>query len=190
MMNTVLDIDTVNGGIKISEKKGDAPLVGKNCRKRAMSSRSLKQHLKYLIPEYRLALIKEPAKAPAITCPEDIELFTEPLRYYSEEHFVSFHLNAKHEVIGHQIVSRGTVSASLVHPREVFKAAIINNSYSLIVAHNHPGGSLQPSAEDIQTTRQLVKAASIIGISLLDHVIVASTGRTSIREVRPDLWRD
>lgn len=198
-MNKVINGDTVNGGMAgvvdmadLNKAKGGRRRNDheKKRRKNPMNSRALKQHLKYLVPEIRLALIKEEAeKAPmAIKCPEDIHLFIEPLRHYAEENFVSLHLNAKFEVVGHQIISRGTVSAALVHPREVFKAAIVNNSYALIVAHNHPAGSLTPSAEDIETTRQLIKAAQIIGITLLDHVIVASTGLYSLRENRPELW--
>lgn len=188
-MNTAVLAVAKKADVKSGQGPIGDPLAEKKRRKKSMNSRDLKQHLRYLVPEMRLALIKEPAKAPtAIRCPEDIDLFIEPLRHYAEENFVSFHLNAKFEVIGHQIISRGTVSASLVHPREVFKAAIINNSYALIVAHNHPGGSLTPSPEDIETTRQLISAAKIIGISLLDHIIVASTGHYSLREQRPELW--
>lgn len=97
-------------------------------------------------------------------------------------------MNAKFQVTGYQIVSRGTLSASLVHPREVFKAALIANSYAIIVAHNHPGGSLDPSKEDIETTEQLIKAGQVLGVSVLDHVIVSSSGFQSLRESRFELW--
>lgn len=95
-----------------------------------MNTRNLKKHLKYIVPHMRLALIKEPGAQPVpIACPDDIERFVEPLKLYSEEHFVTFHLDAKHQVVGYHIVSHGTVSASLVHPREVFKAALLANSH-------------------------------------------------------------
>ncbi|MBS1992693.1 MAG: hypothetical protein JSS83_19375 [Cyanobacteria bacterium SZAS LIN-3] len=137
----------------------------------------------------RLALIKESGIKPrAITSAADLDKFIEPLKHYSEEHFVSFHLSVKFEVIGYQIVSRGTISASLVHPREVFKAALLANSYAIIVAHNHPGGSLTPSREDIETTETLINAGKLLGVSVLDHVIVSSAGFASLREERPDLW--
>lgn len=153
-------------------------------------ARPLKKHLKYLIPQYRLVLVKEPGAAPKnIACPADIEQFIEPLKHYAEEHFVAFHLNAKFEVVGHQIVSHGTLSASLVHPREVFKAAILSNSYALIVAHNHPAGSLTPSSEDIETTKTLVDAGKLLGIQVIDHIIVSSNGHRSIRESHPEIWR-
>ena len=157
--------------------------------KSTMGSRALKNHLKYIVPQYRLALIKEPGVEPqSIRCPSDIDRFVEPLRHYSEEHFVSFHLDAKNQVIGYHVVSHGTLSASLVHPREVFKSALLANSYALIVAHNHPAGSLTPSSEDIETTKQLIKAGKLMGVLVIDHIIVASKGSQSLREQLPALW--
>jgi len=167
------------------QAKAKAKAVGKS----KISSRALKKHLKYIVPEMRLALIKEPGLKPkAITSAEDLDRFIEPLKFYSEENFVSFHLSAKFEIVGYQIVSRGTLSASLVHPREVFKTALIANSYAIIVAHNHPGGSLKPSPEDLETTEQLIKAGKLLGVSVLDHVIVASNGFISLRQDHPNLW--
>jgi DNA repair protein RadC len=157
--------------------------------KTAMNSRVLKKHLKYIVPEMRLALIKEPGVKPqAIGSPEDLDRFIEPLKHYSEEHFVSFHLDGKNQVIGYHIVSHGTLTASLVHPREVFKAALLANSNGLIVAHNHPAGSLTPSPEDVEVTKQLIKAGNILGVKIVDHIIVSSNGSQSLRELRSDLW--
>jgi DNA repair protein RadC len=76
----------------------------------------------------------------------------------------------------------------LVHPREVFKAALLANSHSLIVAHNHPAGSLTPSLEDIETTEVLIKAGKLLGVPVADHIIVSSNGIQSLRELRPGLW--
>lgn len=134
-------------------------------------------------------MIKEPGKKPVpVTCPKDIEQFVEPLRLYAEAHFVAFHLDSKSQVTGFQVVSHGTISASLVHPREVYKAAILSNSNAIIVAHNHPAGSLNPSPEDIDTTKTLIRAGELIGIPLVDHVIVTTNDLCSLRETHSYLW--
>jgi len=106
----------------------------------------------------------------------------------SEEHVVAFHLDAKNQVIGYHIVSHGTVTASLVHPREVFKAALLANSHAIVVAHNHPAGSLTPSNEDIEVTTTLINAGELMGVRVIDHIIVSSNGLCSLRETRPALW--
>lgn len=154
-----------------------------------MNSRTLKKHLKYIVPEMRLALIKEPGASPLpVNCPDDLEKFVEPLRHYSEEYFVCFHLTARNEISNFQIVSHGSLSTSLVHPREVFKGALIANSHALIVAHNHPGGSLTPSREDLETTETLIKAGTLLGVNVIDHIIVSSNGLSSLRETQGHLW--
>ncbi len=154
-----------------------------------MNSRTLKKHLKYIVPEMRLALIKEPETNPLpVNCPEDLEKFVEPLRHYSEEYFIAFHLSATNSICNYQVISHGSLSASLVHPREVFKGALIANSHALIVAHNHPGGSLTPSREDLETTETLIKAGDLLGVKLIDHIIVSSNGLQSLREHSPHLW--
>jgi DNA repair protein RadC len=111
-----------------------------------------------------------------------------------EEHFVSLHLNANNQVIGVHEVSHGTLSASLVHPREVFKAALIANSFAILVCHNHPSGSeLMPSADDMVTTRQLVEAGRFMGVNVIDHLIIGpgvDHHCYSLRERHPDLWNE
>jgi DNA repair protein RadC len=157
---------------------------------------NLADRLSYRIPKIRLCLVSETLseqKRVRIQSPHDAVKFLDPLRHEPEEKFLSLHLNAKNEVIGLHEVSHGTLSSSLVHPREVFKAALLANSYAIIVCHNHPSGSaLVPSKEDLQTTEQLLKAAQIIGVSLIDHLIVSPTGPPgeaySIRENHPTLW--
>lgn len=154
-----------------------------------MNSRALKRHLRYMIPQMRLALIKEPSSPPRpIYCPADIQKFVEPLIFNAEEQFVAFHLDCKSQVIGYQIVSHGTLTSSLVHPREVFKAALLSNAHALIVAHNHPAGSLTPSPEDLEVTETLIKAGQLLQVSVIDHIIVSSNGLFSLRENRPHLW--
>lgn len=157
---------------------------------------SLRGKLKYFIPQLKLCIVQEGPKSKQnlfpIRTPVDASEFLGPLKVASEEHFVSLHLNARHEVIGLHEVSHGTVSSSLVHPREVFKAALLSNSSALIVCHNHPSGSrLLPSPEDLSTTEQLVRGANLLGISLLDHLIVSRGDEVySIRENHSHLWKE
>ncbi len=157
-----------------------------------MNTRTLKKHLKYKIPQIKLALLREPASEPqpAIRTPEDLEQYLEPMKHLSEEHFVALHLNAKNQVTGYHVVSHGTVSASLVHPREIFKAALLSNACSIVVAHNHPTGSTDPSPEDLATTRQLVAAGEVLGIKILDHLIVSFRRLASIRESHSHLFQE
>lgn len=159
--------------------------------KRSVST--LKNNLKYRVPRFKLALVAEgvkPTKLTAVRTPEDAAAFVEPLKHAPEEHFVSLHLNTRHEVIGIHEVSHGTISSSLVHPREVFKAAILSNAYAILVCHNHPSGSsVFPSREDLDTTRQLLKAGELLGINIVDHLIVSPTQEPySLREKHPEMW--
>jgi DNA repair protein RadC len=93
------------------------------------------------------------------------------------EHFVVILLNQKNRVIGIHTVSIGSLTASVVHPREVFKPAILSNCASLVLAHNHPSTDCQPSKEDRAITARLVEAGRLLGISVLDHVIIGGDGR-------------
>lgn len=88
------------------------------------------------------------------------------------EQFIVLHLDTKNNVRSMQVVSTGTISASLVHPREVFRAAIINGAAGIIALHNHPSADPEPSIEDTNLTERLKEAGKIIGIKLLDHIIV------------------
>ena len=91
-------------------------------------------------------------------------------------------LNTQNEVLRHHQVTRGTLDASLVHPREVFRTAITEAAASIILVHNHPSGDPTPSAEDRAVTRQLRGAGSIIGIEVLDHVIIGDKRYISLAE--------
>jgi len=88
------------------------------------------------------------------------------------EQFIVLHLDTKNAIRTMQVVSTGTINASQVHPREVFRAAILNGASRVIVLHNHPSGDPKPSPEDIAMTARLKEAGKIIGINLLDHIIV------------------
>lgn len=118
-----------------------------------------------------------------IRSPQDAaEILTEQLRYLQKEHFVCLFLNTKNHVIGQETLSMGSLNASIVHPREVFRAAIKCSSASIICAHNHPSGDPTPSPEDISLTSRLLKAGEIVGIEVLDHLIIGDNGFVSLKE--------
>lgn len=152
--------------------------------------------LTYQLPKFKLCLVRETPmdreKAITITRPQDAVKYFAPLSMACEEYFMALHLNAKNEVLGLHEVSHGTLSASLVHPREVFKAALIANSFAILVCHNHPSGSaLKASDEDIETTKQLVKAGQFMGVNVIDHLIIGAgylDDWYSLREQHPEIW--
>jgi DNA repair protein RadC len=119
----------------------------------------------------------------AVRSPRDVaELVMEELRYLRKEHFVVLFLNTKNRVIGRETLSIGSLNASIVHPREVFRSAIARSSASIICVHNHPSGDPTPSQEDIEVTRRLAEAGRIIGIDLLDHIVIADRSYISLKE--------
>jgi DNA repair protein RadC len=122
-------------------------------------------------------------EVPTIRSPQDVsKLVMEDLRYLHQEHFVCLFLNTKNAVIGRETLSVGSLNATLVHPRELFRAAIKKSSAAVICVHNHPSGDPTPSTEDIQLTHRLVEAGKIIGISLLDHIIIGDRKFISMKE--------
>jgi DNA repair protein RadC len=117
-----------------------------------------------------------------ISSPADVDrLLRGRIANLDRENFVVVLLNTRNEVIETSTVSVGTLSASLVHPREVFKLAVRASAASVILAHNHPSGKVEPSKEDREVTRRLGEAAAILGIEVLDHIIVGD-GHFSLKE--------
>lgn len=99
------------------------------------------------------------------------------------ECFVVLLLNTRKRVKGHVLVSTGTLDTILVHPREVFRAAIVAAASAILLMHNHPSGESQPSEADIKVTRDLIRAGQLLKIEVLDHVIVGANRHTSLREL-------
>lgn len=142
-----------------------------------------------IMTKYRLELVKEESHKyeveTIISCPKDIyEVLTKVCRIQcnAEEVVILITLNTKNIVTGYFEVHRGTINTSLVHPREVFKRALLNNARYIIVAHNHPSGDPNPSKEDIQITERLKEAGNLLGINLLDHIIVGEDKYISLKE--------
>jgi DNA repair protein RadC len=142
----------------------------------------------YTIPGFRIALVREPgvklAERPQIrVAAEAAPLLAQYIGETDREVFAVALLTVRHRVLGLHTVSVGCLTSSLVHPREVFKPAILAGSAALLLVHNHPSGDPEPSAEDIALTRRLAAAGQLLGIEILDHLILGEAGRfVSLRE--------
>ncbi len=128
------------------------------------------------------ALEVEDNNLPIITSAKDVMAQLQELRTAKREHFVVLYLNARNQLVHKELISIGTLNASLVHPREVFKPAIDCLTTAVIAAHNHPSGDPEPSEDDLEITKRLREAGKILGIELLDHVIVTKNGFVSLKE--------
>lgn len=131
----------------------------------------------YFGHKVKIQLVREtkPVKKYVIKNSKDIyELVEEELKSADREIFLALSLNTRNRVLGINTVSIGSLNASLVHPREVFKPAILQNATSIILAHNHPSGDEKPSEEDLEITRRLAEAGKLLGIEIIDHVIVGN----------------
>lgn len=118
-----------------------------------------------------------------ISSPQDCEqLLRDYLDNIDREAFIVLALDTKNQPIAIHTVSIGTLNSSLVHPREVYKMAILSNAASIILSHNHPSGDSKPSQEDISITNRLTECGDIIGIKVLDHVIIGRNEYTSFKE--------
>lgn len=107
------------------------------------------------------------------SCPQDVADFLMPrLRYAVKELFVVILLNSKNKVIGTEVVSEGSLSNSIVHPREVFAPALFHHAAAIMVAHNHPSGDPKPSTEDREVTKMLESSGKVLSIPLIDHIII------------------
>ena len=141
----------------------------------------------YRIPRYRICLVREgshPSEVKSINSPADAYSL---LRTYLDldgsdrEHFVTVLVDTKNKVIGINTVSVGALNTTIVHPREVFKPAILCNAASVLLAHNHPSGDATPSEDDKAVTQRLRDAGAILGITVLDHVIIGDDGYFSFK---------
>jgi DNA repair protein RadC len=108
--------------------------------------------------------------------------YIDQMQHQKQEHFIALYLDTKNKIITEKMVTKGTLNASLIHPREIFKTAIKVSANAIILLHNHPSGDPSPSTEDEQVTKNLASAGEMIGISILDHIIIGSQGYISLKE--------
>lgn len=123
------------------------------------------------------------AKRVTISSSDDVAKYMMPrLRYLDKEHFYAILLNRKNHVIAAPTISIGTLSESLVHPRELFKEAVSYSASAIILVHNHPSGDPSPSSQDVLVTRRIAEAGNLLDIAVLDHVIIGNNTYISLKE--------
>ena len=119
---------------------------------------------------------------PVLKSPEDVAAEVKSqLKGKKKEHFLVLCLDTRNRLMGRKLVSMGSLDTSIVHPREVFKEAVSSCAASVIFAHNHPSGDPEPSKEDVELTKRLVRAGEIMGIDVLDHIIVCDKSHVSLK---------
>lgn len=126
---------------------------------------------------------EERKKYSSVTSPDELyNILKEKIQNFSKEHFYVISLDTRNNFIGIDEISVGTLTASLVHPRETFESAIKRHAAQIVIAHNHPSGETDPSEDDLKITKRLVDAGKIMGIEVLDHIIVTKNGFLSFKE--------
>lgn len=140
----------------------------------------------YKVPAYKVMLVRDNTRIETetkfINSPDDVnKIIQSYLNGVDREHFVIVLLNRKNGIIGINTVSVGDLSSSIVHPREVFKPAIVAGAASIILAHNHPSGDPTPSSQDLAVTKRIKEAGDILGIDVLDHIIIGDGRYVSLK---------
>ena len=123
---------------------------------------------------------KEPKGAVAIRTAKDAFNYLKDMRDLPKEHLRGLYLNSRYKLVHDEVISIGTLTSNIIHPREVFKPALDYSAVAVILAHNHPSGSTKPSKEDIKITQQLIEAGRVLGIDLIDHIIITKNKFVSI----------
>jgi DNA repair protein RadC len=165
--------------LKKNERKGDKTMLNHE------GFYSLKIEKK-IEPNSDMPLIKpiqdtKQIKGDALNGPEDVFKVMRFLEKADREMLYSLHLDAKNRIIAMELISMGSLTANLIHPREIFKGAILNNSVSVILVHNHPSGDAEPSRLDLDITERVIKAGEILGIPVVDHVVIGDGDYKSVK---------
>jgi DNA repair protein RadC len=129
----------------------------------------------------QLPMVKETSDV-KITTAHEVHSLCQDIATLAQECFQVITCNSKNMVINRHLISLGLLDASLVHPREVYRAAILDSAAFIVLVHNHPSGDPTPSAEDIRITRQLIQAGKLMDIKVMDHIIIGQPQHSSMRE--------
>lgn len=164
---SIPELTTISG---VGEAKAATILAAIELGKRVFQSRP---------PEH--TIVDDPAIAAAA--------LSQDLMWQPQERFAVLMLDVKHRLLGTQVITIGTATETLAHPRDIFRAVLKHGATRVIVAHNHPSGNVEPSNEDLTLTRQLLAGAEFLGIPLLDHLILGNGDFLSLRQTT-DLWHE
>lgn len=141
--------------------------------------------IKEIHPVMKTVVIREDAPLwvnTRFTRPAQVFEMFHDLNNETKEHFITLHLDGKNRIVCKETVSIGSLNQSIVHPREVFKTALLSNAAAILLLHNHPTGDPSPSNEDRSITRRLIECGQLIGIQILDHIIIGADGYISFVE--------
>lgn len=130
----------------------------------------------------RRFFMEESGRMPTVRDSESVYQYLKDIDRFTKEQFRGLYLNARNKLIHDEVISIGTLTSNLVHPREVFQPAIEFSAAAIILAHNHPSGDPTPSEDDIVVTKQLVEVSKIMGFEILDHVVVGKGRYVSMRD--------
>ncbi len=142
--------------------------------------------MKFTFNEFEMVITNRTTEKPISTPEQAVEFLRRHAGFSSVERFFVVPLDARNAPSGFVLVSQGTLSASLVHPREVFRVAIHLGAAAILIAHNHPSGNVSPSDEDRTITKRLAQAGELLGVRLLDHVIFTDSESYSFADHNPD----
>ena len=165
--------------LEYAQRKGIGALV-ENATQLLTTPAQREKHQAFL-DLYRMSSTID-VKNPVINSPDAAAAFFRSVmdQVHDKEAFVVAFLNTKNRVIDHEVVSLGTINSSIVHPREVFRNAIVNKANAVILCHNHPSGDLTPSSEDLNTTKRLKETGNLLGIQVLDHLIINGINKQDV----------
>lgn len=133
-------------------------------------------------PDGTITSVYPEVTAPSVASPEEAYALVADMGALRKEHFRALYLDARRRLLLSETVSIGTLTSSLMHPREVFHPAVSCCAAAVVVAHNHPSGDPEPSPEDLALTRRLRQAGEILGIEVLDHIVVGRARYVSLKQ--------
>ena len=174
-------------GIEVDKLSQIDSLSELRCKVNMLEATNLQKQKLEALFELSNRIVNETRKIVKIGSPEDLaNLFMEDMRHLKHEEFRVVFLDTKNQIIKWKTIFVGTLASCIVHPREIFKEALLESAASIALCHNHPSGISEPSREDLELTRRLAEVGKLMGISVIDSIVIGNNKFTSLKE-RGDL---